>query len=290
MIRPCQWDQEGQKKYPKINHDYQSTDNPGMYVAGTATHSLDFRKSAGGFIHGFRYTARALSRLLENRYHNVPWSSTTASISQLMNTVLKRINEASGTYQMFDVLADVIILHDDNKTFSYLEEFPVNLMHELEKHSGHKANRIIVLIMEYGRDFSGPGNDVFRVNRATGEPADAHNSNFLHPVFYYFDRLPTEQEMRIKGRDTLPRPNKIHHIVEDFLTIWDAPVSHVLPLRRFLEDVTGEDLRHFFSEDCMKSRLLFQSVPFNCEEDFMEGHGLVGTEELIGLSESTRKL
>lgn len=67
----------------------------------------------------------------------------------------------------------------------------MNLIHELEKHSGHKANRIIVLIMQYGRDFSGPGNDVFRINRATGEPSDAHNSNFLHPVFYYFDRLPT---------------------------------------------------------------------------------------------------
>jgi hypothetical protein len=45
--------------------------------------------------------------------------------------------------------------------------------------------------MEYGKDFSGPGNDVFRLNRATGESSDAHKSNFLHPVFYYFDELPT---------------------------------------------------------------------------------------------------
>lgn len=44
------------KKYPKINYNYESVDNPGMFFAGTATHSLDFRKSAGGFIHGFRYT------------------------------------------------------------------------------------------------------------------------------------------------------------------------------------------------------------------------------------------
>ena len=57
--------------------------------------------------------------------------------------------------------------------------------------SGHDAKRVIVVIMQYGRDFSGPGNDVFRINRATGEPSDAHNSNFLHPVFYYFDKLPT---------------------------------------------------------------------------------------------------
>lgn len=27
-------------------------------IAGTATHSLDYRKSAGAFIHGFRYTGK----------------------------------------------------------------------------------------------------------------------------------------------------------------------------------------------------------------------------------------
>jgi len=45
-------------KYPKIDHSYQSVDYPGLYYAGTATHSLDLHKSAGGFIHGFRYTGK----------------------------------------------------------------------------------------------------------------------------------------------------------------------------------------------------------------------------------------
>jgi len=43
-------------KYPKIDHGYESVDYPGLYYAGTVTHSLDLRKSAGGFIHGIRYT------------------------------------------------------------------------------------------------------------------------------------------------------------------------------------------------------------------------------------------
>ena len=43
-------------KYPKIDHGYESADYPGLYYAGAVTHSLDYRKSAGGFIHGFRYT------------------------------------------------------------------------------------------------------------------------------------------------------------------------------------------------------------------------------------------
>lgn len=73
----------------------------------------------------------------------------------------------------------------------YLEDYPINLIDELPQRSGHNATRIIAIVMEYGKDFSGPGNDVFRINRATGEPAEAHHSNFLHPVLYYYDKLPT---------------------------------------------------------------------------------------------------
>ena len=45
------------KKYPKINGDFQSYDYKNVYFAGTIAHSLDFRKSSGGFIHGFRYNS-----------------------------------------------------------------------------------------------------------------------------------------------------------------------------------------------------------------------------------------
>ena len=86
-------------------------------TAGTATHGLDYRKSAGGFIHGFRYSgkvdcccwyilgqrlidnqciaARALHRHLEWRYHQNPWPSLTLSAVDLTYHLMKRINEAS---------------------------------------------------------------------------------------------------------------------------------------------------------------------------------------------------
>ena len=43
-------------KYPRIHYNHEVHNVPGMFIAGTASHSLDHRKSAGGFIHGFRYT------------------------------------------------------------------------------------------------------------------------------------------------------------------------------------------------------------------------------------------
>lgn len=46
------------KKFPKIGADYQSVDYENLYFVGANTHSLDFRRSSGGFIHGFRYTGK----------------------------------------------------------------------------------------------------------------------------------------------------------------------------------------------------------------------------------------
>lgn len=60
--------------------------------------------------------------------------------------------------------------------------------------------------------------------------------------------LPTEQEVRFRPAGwPLPRPTAIHHIVEDFLTDWTAPVGHILPLRRFLENCLDTDLRSFYA-------------------------------------------
>lgn len=65
---------------------------------------------------------------------------------------------------------------------------------------------------------------------------------------------------------SLPRPEKVHHVVEDFLTDWTAPSAHLLPLRRFLENCLQTDLRAFYAglyKECMGSvRLLCSGENF----------------------------
>ena len=75
----------------------------------------------------------------------------------------------------------------------YFEEFPVNLLHRLPDYTGRSFDEVIVLNFLYGANYSGPGKDVFRLDRATptGEASGAHNSNFLHPVLYHYKKLPT---------------------------------------------------------------------------------------------------
>lgn len=72
------------------------------------------------------------------------------------------------------------------------------------------------------------------------------------PIFYT-----TEEQMEARPEKwSLPRPEKIHHVVEDFLTDWTAPSAHLLPLRRFLENCLQTDLRAFYAglyKECMGS-------------------------------------
>ena len=107
------------EKYPKIRFDYQSFEYDHLYYAGTISHSIDFRKSSGGFIHGFRYTIRALHRIFEYRYHKRKWPSISLSWYSLTNYLIKRMNEADGAYQMFGQLVDVILI-DRFVNFSYV--------------------------------------------------------------------------------------------------------------------------------------------------------------------------
>lgn len=65
----------------------------------------------------FLCTARALHHILEYRNHQVPWPSVKQPITGLLDHIIKRMNEASGIYQMFVVLGDVIILHGYDQKF-----------------------------------------------------------------------------------------------------------------------------------------------------------------------------
>jgi hypothetical protein len=62
----------------------------------------------------------------------------------------------------------------------------------------------------------------------------------------------------------LPRPARVHHVLEDFLTQWTAPVTHVLPLRRFLESCVDADLREFSNEECFVAELTTREGPLGC--------------------------
>jgi hypothetical protein len=53
-------------KYPKIKPHFESNNNKNLYFIGSLMHSLDFKKSSGGFIHGFRYLIKLFTQIKSN--------------------------------------------------------------------------------------------------------------------------------------------------------------------------------------------------------------------------------
>ena len=138
-------------KYPRMTAEYEACAIPGLYFVGTITHIRDKERfhSAGGFVHGFRYTARALFKWLESKNHGVAWPRDHLTFhsggggggegGELVTKLFQRADTSSGLYQMFGVLHDVILLPPRNDSSScqqgtmqarvqYLEEVPGDLV------------------------------------------------------------------------------------------------------------------------------------------------------------------
>jgi len=239
-------------KYPDLNPDYEAVGVPGLYFAGTLSHGLDFRESAGGFIHGFRYTARALFRLLEQRNFGAAWPQelvplrpsaeepTGTGVNRLTALLQRRINEASGPYQMFQALGDVVLFERNEETGAwaarYLEEVP--LKHALEE---HRRLPRLSWVFRYGEGFHGP-EVLGSVRVGSTSSFTAERSKFLHPMLSYHPAGSEEAARR-------------HWLTEDVFTSWRAADVYS-PLVRFVARVvaaaTGDDrfLRAgAFSED-----------------------------------------
>ncbi|CAF4124910.1 unnamed protein product [Rotaria socialis] len=249
-------------KYPKIQFDYQSFDYDHLYFTGTLMHSIDFRKSSGGFIHGFRYLTQTLYRIFEYRYHENKWPSITFSWYSLTNYLIKRMNEADGIYQMFGQLVDVILIDRINRQCRFIEEYPARLLPRLEEIAGYRSENLLILNMQYGMNYSGAGRDVFAFDRVSASVDTADRSNFLHPVLYYYDSSLEEIDFENVKAGFLPLTSstRIHHIIENVLTSWMEPTEHILPLRIFLENILHVNLQQQTVISYARKKMLQQKL------------------------------
>ncbi|RDD41256.1 FAD-dependent oxidoreductase domain-containing protein 2 [Trichoplax sp. H2] len=213
-------------KYPEITESYESTSTPNMFFAGALAHSLDYRISGGCCIQGFRYTARALHHLLEWRYHKVPWPAKLLTPSTLYDELITRINQASGLYQMFSTLADVILI------------------------------AFVLVMISYSTDTLSTEN-----YRHTAETA--HHSKNIHPVLRYYRKSTLK---KLLEKNEMPVPDRIHHVLEDFLTDWSVYSHHGHYLKLFLEKIFKLDLDNYYAGNCFAFAMSFKKMPITCSK------------------------
>lgn len=205
-------------RFPSLTSSWESKNIGGLYFAGTLSQSRDFKKTASGFIHGFRYNVRTLSHLLGQKYHKDPYPSSECqlSVDGLLGAMLRRISQTSSLWQQPGYLCDAYEICTDSGMAILREDLPFDFAQEWLSSTQHDY---LLLTLEFGQikyDFP------FAAQRIARDNIDrAAESNFLHPVIRYFTGLNCIAE---------------HHVIEDLAGEWSEP-EHVIPLQKFLASV-----------------------------------------------------
>jgi thioredoxin reductase len=192
-------------RLPALTAEWESVNLPGLYFAGTLTQSRDFKKHTSAFIHGFRYGVRALTHMLDQKYHGVEWPHRTVSPADLADAVLGRINRTSALFQQFGFLCDVFT--PDGR---YYEEMPLDYVPLAE---------CFTVSLEYGAGHDAI--DPFDVEAGRAwEADDSHDDRYLHPV------VRRRRDGQVVATLRLP---------EDICNDWTDDKVYRQPLRAFLE-------------------------------------------------------
>lgn len=203
-------------RLPAQTCEWESTNIRNLYFAGTLMQVRDYKKSTGGFIHGFRYDVRALQRIFDKKYHGVDWphQQLMDEPRALMEAVIARVNRSSALWQRFGFLCDVIVVKQDGAT-EYLEELPVDYVHQNDW-GGAKSYFTITLEYGEGHDQVDPFDvTVGRVSQNDAEHSQA--ARYLHPVVRHYS-------------GTMPAAE--HHVTENLENDWTGLV-HRQPLKDF---------------------------------------------------------
>jgi thioredoxin reductase len=205
-------------KFPVQKANWESVNIPDLYFAGTIMQYRDYKRFMSGFIHGFRYNVRTLSKLIGERYgvEQYPVNHVESDIDRLLEAIALRINTSSGLWQQPGFLADAYVFDVERDVYAQRHELPMDLIHE---RWGQDGERYITVTLEFGqRKFENP----FNVSRiARDNVQNSGESNFLHPVVRAY------ADGKLVGE---------HHVIEDLAAEWREP-EHLEPLRAFLERV-----------------------------------------------------
>lgn len=213
-------------RFAELTAAFESVNVPGLYFAGTLMQQRDFKKATSGFIHGFRYSVRALARILEQREYGTPWPHRLLSPdpAALADAVLARVNRSSALWQQFGVIADVLLVPQDGDAF-YVEEVPVG--YALEGGLGAPGNGLpaaslmLAVTLEYGPDHDRVDPfDISQRRAAQNDLGQAHDAAYLHPVVRVY-----------RDGDVVAE----HHLAENLENQWDGEHTHRAPLVAFLE-------------------------------------------------------
>jgi thioredoxin reductase len=167
---------EKNNKYPNIKSNYESTNNKNLYFIGALMHSLDYKKSSGGFIHGFRYLIKLFCEINYNIAFKInKFLFNKDGLLKLTKHVMYKINITSGLYQMFGTMCDLFFI-DNNNNIIYINDLTKDYVLDNFKY----LNKIYLIQLNYG-------NKVYDLRELGG--FDQLDPKFLHLQILIYENI-----------------------------------------------------------------------------------------------------
>jgi len=244
-------------KFPEISLNFESVRHPNMFFLGANAHSLDYKISSGGFLHGFRYMVRNLFNHLRERYHKTSWPHAKLTLGEDFREKLTyRMDTTSGLYQMFSILCDVAVIQsrDGEGIVEYYYDI-VEMNAESFVQQRCSKCEFLTLSFQYAPDFHGDKVWGDR-NYHNNDPARAHTSQFIHPVIRYWNpKAQTVYSSSLREGKSVPRPTAEFYMLENLYFDWKSFELHIRPLTLFLDRIrpaplTKPDSEHDVSWLC----------------------------------------
>jgi len=176
-----------EKKYPNMKSNYESINNENLYFIGTLMHTFDYKKSSGGFIHGFRYLIKNFFILnylqkFEFKYFDI---FSINDIDIVVNHIIYKINYSSALYQMHGVICDFFYYDIYNGKFIYYNDITKNFILDDYIERNNNINIYFILTLEYSdiKDY-----DLRTIGNKKSNIGTESKSSFLHPVIYIYNK------------------------------------------------------------------------------------------------------
>ena len=147
-------------------------------------HSLDFKKSSGGFIHGFRY----LIKNFVNINYNIDYTvSVFKDINELCSKIFHKINKTSPMYQMYGQICDFFYYEDESDEILYYDD--INISFVLNGYFPMITDKFFIVSLDYGNT---KVTDIYEFGKFIPPVGSESTGSLLHPtlkVYRYDERF-----------------------------------------------------------------------------------------------------
>ena len=212
-------------KYPSVFPNFQSRNNKNLYFIGSLMHSFDYKKSSGGFIHGFRYLIKHFFNMnYDDDFDSAAFNlAKPDDITILSDHILHKLNNSSAMYQMYGEMGDLICYNVAKKKAIYYNDVSIRYMY----HTMFSSQDYIffMITLEYGE----PEFNMDKLGQKVSSIGKESHAKLLHPVIRVYREI-------AKGVKT--KIDEIH---------FDEDLTASFVLEHFYKDKLIRALKMYFS-------------------------------------------